>query len=53
MTDSQKRVRSAVRAFLMTATLEELKRELSISVERGDQFRADCVRELIREEEAG
>lgn len=52
MTDlsaDQRRVRSAVRAFLMLATRAELSREFAISLERRDTFRAACVDELIAE----
>lgn len=49
LTPQQRRIRSAVRAFLMLATPEELQKELEISRQRGDHFRAECVEELIRE----
>lgn len=37
------------RNFLLTATREECEREFEISVEHGDQVRADSIRELIKE----
>ncbi len=49
LTSTQRQVRQAVRNFLLTATPEELKREKEISLERNDQFRAQCVQELIDE----
>ena len=42
-------VRGAIRALLMVATREEMERELAISREMGDRFRADCIRELLDE----
>jgi hypothetical protein len=33
----------------MLATPEQLARELEISIEFGDTFRADCIRELMEE----
>lgn len=44
-----RQVRAAVRAFLLTATVEEMQRELEISVERGDTVRAGYVEECLRE----
>lgn len=46
----ERTLRSNIRGFLLTATLEELKKELTISKDRGDTFRAECVQELIDEE---
>jgi hypothetical protein len=43
-------LRRNVRAFLLTATPAELRRELALSEERGDTIRARFVRELIEEE---
>ena len=48
---SKRRIREAVRAFLMVATMPELLAERALSIERGDTFRADCIDELIREAE--
>lgn len=45
----QRQLRSNIRAFLLVATADELRRELEISVERNDEFRAACIRELIAE----
>ncbi len=43
------RVRASIRNFLYAATLNELFQELEISKAKGDQFRAECIRELIDE----
>ena len=45
----QWRVRSAVRAFLLTATPAQLERELEISLDNNDLMRATFIRELINE----
>jgi hypothetical protein len=45
----EKQIRFNVRNFLCFATREELEKELSISEEMGDHFRAACIRELISE----
>ena len=42
-------IRAAVRGFLLTATVEEIRKELEISVERGDTVRAGYVEECLRE----
>jgi hypothetical protein len=47
LTHGQRQIRSIIRAFLMTATRDELHRELAISEERCDTFLADCIRELL------
>jgi len=49
MTDREKAIRRDIRAFLMVATMDELRRELQISLDKGDAFRAACIRELIEE----
>lgn len=49
MTPAQYSTRANIRNFLLTATMAELAREKEISLERGDQFRAACVQELIDE----
>lgn len=50
LTEDRKRIiRISIRNFLLIATKEELQAELAISVEYGDKFRAECVRELIAE----
>jgi hypothetical protein len=47
LSSGQHQLRMNVRNFLLTATLNELKRELELSNERKDTFRAACVQELI------
>jgi hypothetical protein len=49
---SQRATLMNVRNFMMLANEVELRRELEISLERGDEFRAACVRELIIEVKA-
>lgn len=49
LTESQRVFRTNVRNFLMVATREELERELTLSLDRGDDLRASFVRELIAE----
>lgn len=49
LTPHQYQIRSCVRAFLMVATREQLQKELELSLEKGDTFRAECVQELIDE----
>lgn len=51
MTEQQRLLRSAIRNFLLIATPDELQKELEISLEINDSFRADCIRELISEKE--
>jgi len=51
LTQQQKQLRANIRNFLLLASLEELKKELTISLERGDGFRAEVIKELICEEE--
>lgn len=56
LTPLQRNVRSAVRGFLLVATPEELQRELVISQEnrhKGDEFRAQCIQEIIDEADQG
>lgn len=50
MDDRQRQIRSAIRAFLLIATTEERERELQISIDNGDDFRAECIRELMTED---
>ncbi len=45
----KRRIRQAIRDFLLIATPEELQREKKISLERNDTFRAECIQELIDE----
>ncbi len=49
LTPSQKNIRSAIRGFLLTATRAELEKELELSKERKDEFRAKCIQELLDE----
>ncbi len=49
LTSEQRTLRSNIRGFLLLASPAELERELEISIERGDTFRADVIRELISE----
>lgn len=44
-------LRANIRNFLMTATKAELQADLDRAVERGDEFRAQVVRELLAEQE--
>lgn len=53
LTPAERQTRMNVRNFLLIATLAELVRELEISMERNDLFRARCIRELIEEHDAG
>jgi hypothetical protein len=50
LTSQQKQVRSMIRGFLLTATIEQMEQEKVISLERGDRFRADVIQELIDSE---
>lgn len=50
LTPTERNVRANVRNFLLTASLEELRRELALSFERNDSMRARFVQELITEE---
>lgn len=50
LTPTERNVRANVRNFLLTASLEEMKRELALSFERNDSMRARFVQELITEE---
>jgi len=50
LSPADRQLRQNVRNFLMTATLDELKKELAISKQRGDAKRAQFVQELINEE---
>ena len=44
-----RQLRQNVRNFLLTATLEEMRKELQISRESGDAIRARFVQEMIDE----
>lgn len=50
-TKTQKAVRTAVRNFLLNASLEELRKEYQLSSDAGDNTRAMFVNELIIEAE--
>jgi hypothetical protein len=49
LTAAQRQIRMNVRNFLLVATMPELQKELTISLNSKDTFRAACVRELIEE----
>lgn len=49
LTERERTIRQNIRAFLLTATLAELRREKAISLEQGDSFRAVCIQELVEE----
>ncbi len=51
LTPEQRQLRSNIRGFLMVATIEQLEKELEISIERKDTFRATVIREMIEEEQ--
>ncbi len=49
----QRQHRMNIRNFLLTATPAELRRELDMCADRpGDKFRAECIHELILENNA-
>jgi hypothetical protein len=50
LTHVERQARMTVRNFLLTATHDELKRELAISKEVNNDFRAACIQELIDEQ---
>ena len=50
MSSHQHNIRSAVRAFLLTATRDELWKEFEISRDMGNNFRAACIMEIILED---
>lgn len=49
LSTAQQQIRANVRNYLYPATLEQMKRELAISYQRHDVFRAACVQECINE----
>jgi len=53
LSPADRQLRMNVRNFLMTATLDELKKELAISKQRGDAKRAQFIQEMIDEEGVG
>jgi len=50
LTAAQRQLRSNVRNFLLTATPDELRAELQISIERSDNDRQTFIREIMVEE---
>lgn len=50
LTDHEKQLRAIIRGFLINASREELRREMLLSGEKGDKFRASVVEELLTEE---
>lgn len=50
LTTAQRQIRMNIRNFLLIATPAELQKELEISNNSGDTFRAQCVQELIDED---
>lgn len=53
LTIQQRNLRSTIRAFILTASRDEMVKELEISQQRGDKFRADVIQEAIDEVDAG
>lgn len=49
MPNYKRQLRMNVRNFLLLATEIELKKELELSMDREDLFRAECVQEIINE----
>ena len=45
----QRQLRSSIRGFLLTATQEEMEKELELSIDREDKFREKVIRELLEE----
>ena len=50
LTSQQRQIRSMIRGFLLTATVQEMEQEKVISIESGDRFRVDVIQELIDSE---
>jgi len=50
LTAAQRQTRMNIRNFLLTATPDQLRTELALSLQREDLFRADCIREILAEE---
>jgi hypothetical protein len=42
--------RASIRNFLLCASPAEIRKEIAISLDRGDNFRADCCLEVLLEE---
>lgn len=53
LNEDQRRVRMNVRNAMMIATMDELRKELQISLDRNDTLRARFVQELIDEAKDG
>jgi hypothetical protein len=47
LNDNQKQIRSMIRGFLLTATIDQMEQEKVISLELGDKFRVEVIQELI------
>lgn len=52
LTDAQREVRQNVRNHLLNSEDVDLYKEKRIYLEKGDQFRADCVEEVLEETRA-
>lgn len=50
LSESQKQLRVNIRAFLLTATIEQMVKEIEISEEKNDRFRVDVIKEMLRED---
>ncbi len=50
LTPNQRDIRAMIRGFLILATPQQLQREKEIAEEQKDTFRADCIQELIDED---
>jgi hypothetical protein len=47
MTPEQRKIRMNIRKSLLDATLFDLRKERDLAKQNGDQFRAECIQELI------
>jgi hypothetical protein len=52
LTTVERQIRQNIRNFLLLAGPNELADELAYSLKRNDTFRAECIREIIRENES-
>jgi hypothetical protein len=50
LTADQRNVRASVRNFMLCASPAEIRKEIVISLDRGDSFRAACCLEVLLEE---
>lgn len=50
LTDRERDLRATIRGYLLTATREELRKEMLLSRENGDTFRESVIAEIIAEE---